>query len=209
MAEKKQGEQQQDEPKSLDEVCDRISEAQAEPDGEEERVTLGAVLEVVGRRSFGPLLLVTGLGCSAPLVGDIPGVPTTTGLMVILIAAQLLLGRQCFWFPQWMTRRSVSRETLCKALGWVRPVAHFIDKLTRPRLRALTHGPVVYVIAMVCVAIAFTMPAMELIPFSAQLAGAALTLFGVSMIAHDGLVALFAFAFTATTFGVVGYGLLT
>ncbi|HYB99569.1 MAG TPA: exopolysaccharide biosynthesis protein [Candidatus Limnocylindrales bacterium] len=202
-------EQKQQEPKSLDELCDRIGEADAEPDGDEERITFRAVIDVVGRRSFGPLLLVSGLGASAPVIGDIPGVPTATGIMVVVIAAQLLLGRQCFWLPEWMLKRSVTREKLCKALEWMRPVARFIDRLTRPRLQMLTHGPVIYVIATVCVAIAFAMPAMELVPFSAQLAGAALTLFGVSMIAHDGLVALFAFAFTVSTFAVVGYGLLT
>jgi hypothetical protein len=36
------------------------------------------------------------------------------------------------------------------------------------------------------------MPVMEVIPFSASGAGAALTAFGLALIAHDGLTALFA-----------------
>jgi hypothetical protein len=51
------------------------------------------------------------------------------------------------------------------------------------------------------------MPAMELVPFSANGAGAALTAFGLSLIAHDGLLALLAFVFTAMTFGLVLYNL--
>lgn len=40
---------------------------------------------------------------------------------------------------------------------------------------------------------------MEVVPCSANLAGAALTAFGLALIAHDGLLALIAFAFTAGT----------
>lgn len=49
---------------------------------------------------------------------------------------------------------------------------------------------------------------MEFVPFSATGAGAALTAFGLALIAHDGLLALIAFLFTALTFGVVIYALL-
>ena len=45
------------------------------------------------------------------------------------------------------------------------------------------------------------MPVMEVVPFSANLAGIALTAFGLAVIAHDGLLALVAFAATAA--GVV------
>lgn len=49
---------------------------------------------------------------------------------------------------------------------------------------------------------------LEVIPFSANVAGAALTAFGLSLIAHDGILALFAFAFTIATFGLVVYNLI-
>ena len=52
------------------------------------------------------------------------------------------------------------------------------------------------------------MPVMEVIPFSANAAGAALTAFGLSLIARDGLLALIAFTFTAITIGLVAYNLL-
>jgi hypothetical protein len=74
------------------EVLDRISETAPENG----RVSLGAILEVVGRRSLGPLLLMAGLVLLAPIIGDIPGVPTAIGLVVLLIAVQLLLRREHF-----------------------------------------------------------------------------------------------------------------
>jgi hypothetical protein len=51
--------------------------------------------------------------------------------------------------------------------------------------------------------ISLAMPVMEVIPFSASGAGAALTAFGLALIARDGLTALFALIFTVTTGGLI------
>lgn len=191
-------------PKNLAQLLDRIGETAREGD----RVSLAKILEVVGRRSYGPLLLVAGLATLAPLVGDIPGVPTIIGTIVLLFAVQLLFGRECFWLPHWLLKRSVAGDKLRKALDWLRRPARFVDRLLRPRLTVFTQGAAIYVIAVVCIFIALAMPVMEVVPFSANGAGIALTAFGLSLIARDGLLALLAFAFTAATIGVVAYNLL-
>lgn len=192
------------EPKNLEELLDRIGTAAEETDP----VTLDAILDEVGRRSFGPLLLVAGLITLAPLIGDIPGVPTAMGVIVFLIAIQLLIGRDRFWFPKWLLERSVASEKLCKALEWLRSPARFVDRILRPRLRRFSDGPATYAIAVVSMLIAAGMPMMEVVPFSANIAGAALTALGLALIAHDGLLALIAFLLTALTAGFVVYNLL-
>lgn len=189
---------------NLEQLLDRVGEA-AQGDG---RVSLGEMLDLVGRRSFGPILLMAGLITVMPIVGDIPGVPTIMGALVLLISGQLLFRREHLWFPQWLLERSVSRDKLRTALGWMRRPAQFVDRFLRPRLTVFTHHTAAYVIAIACTGIAVVMPVMEVIPFSANLAGAALTAFGLSLIAHDGLLALLAFGFTIGTFGLVVYNLL-
>jgi hypothetical protein len=188
---------------SLDQLLDQIGEA-AKTEG---RVSLGSILEAVGRRSFGPLLLVAGLVTLAPVIGDIPGMPTTMALLVLLTGGQLLMRRDRFWLPAWLLNRSLARDDLCKALDWLRRPARFLDRWTRPRLSLLIRDAGLYVIAIACLAIAAVMPIMETIPFSANIAGAALTAFGLALIARDGLLALFALAFTAGTLAVVVYSL--
>lgn len=167
------------------------------------RVTLDAVLDVVGRRSFGPFLLVCGLITLAPIIGDIPGVPTLIGIGVIIVAIQLFFRRDHFWLPQWLLQRSISTEALDNVLGYMQKPARFIDSLIKPRLTVFTKGPAVYLIAIACMIIAASTPPMELIPFSANLAGAALTAFGLALIAHDGLLALIALAITSSTIWLV------
>lgn len=189
---------------NLEQLLDRITEAARGHD----RVSLGGILKVIGRRSFGPLLLFAGLIALSPVIGDTPGVPTAVGIFVLLITAQLLFGRDYVWLPRWLLERSVAQDKLCKALGWLRKPARYVDRLLRPRLTALTHTAGMYVIASVCIVIAAAMPVMEVVPFVANGAGAALTAFGLALVAHDGLLAIFAFAFTALTLGFAIQGIL-
>ena len=192
------------EPSDLEELLDQME--QAEPDGNQ--VTLNAILDEIGHRSFGPMILLAGLITLAPIIGDIPGVPTIMGTFVILTAGQLLFHHDHIWLPDWLLRRSVRHDRMCKVLGWLRRPARFIDRGIYPRLEWFTRGVGLHVVAIVCIIIAAAMPAMEVVPFSANGAGAALTAFGLSLIAQDGLLAAIALAITVGTLGIVIYTLV-
>ena len=97
-------------PRNLEQLLDRLRETGK--GGRE--VSLGEVMDTVGHSSFGPALLVAGLITLAPLVGDIPGVPTIMGALVFLVAGQLLLGRTQFWLPRWMLNRRIEHRKLCR-----------------------------------------------------------------------------------------------
>lgn len=194
-----------EEPTNLTQLLDQIEEA---TNKKEEEVSLDEILDKIGRRSFGPLLLIAGLVTLAPVLGDIPGIPTVMGIFVLLIGGQLLFQHEHFWLPQWLLEQSVNKDNINKGLKWIRPPAQFLDHWLRPRITFFIHGAAIYTIAVVCIIIAAMMPVMEVIPFSANLAGAALTAFGLSLITHDGLVALLAFIFSTGTFGLIIYSLL-
>ncbi len=63
---------------------------------ENAQVSVDDVVHAVGRRSFGPLLLLAGLITLAPIIGDIPGMPTLMAALVLLTSVQLLIGRATF-----------------------------------------------------------------------------------------------------------------
>ncbi len=183
---------------TLTQVLDRLDQVALAA----ERTSVGAIMELASRRFFGSLLLVAGLTTLAPVIGDIPGVPTTIGVLVFVVAIQLLAGRERFWLPRWLRNRSVSSARLHKALTWMRRPARWVDRVVRPRWTFLASGPATYLIALACLLIAAAMPAMELVPFSANAAGVGLTIFGLALIARDGMMALLGFAFI----GVVALG---
>jgi hypothetical protein len=180
---------------TLQQLLDRLDTAATT-----ERVTVASMIEAVGRSSFGALLLLGGLITLSPL-DIIPGIPTLIALAVLIVCAQLLAGRRHFWLPAWVLRRSVSSRRFRQALTWLRKPARFGDRIVKPRLTALTTDAAIKVIAVTCIIVATAMPVMEVVPFSANLAGIALTAFGLAVIAHDGLLALVALA--ATIAGVV------
>lgn len=188
---------------NLEQLLDRISETARDED--RERVSLGEILDAVGKRSFAPVLLVAGLVAIVPGVGDIPGVTTTMAVLVVLVAAQMLFRRKHLWLPRWLLDRSAGRDTVCKGISWMRRPSHFIDRFLRPRLAFFTNGTA---IALGCIVVAAVMPVMEVVPFGAIAAGAALTAFSLALVAHDGLLAALAFAATGLTIGLAVYKLL-
>ncbi|MDI5935357.1 exopolysaccharide biosynthesis protein [Halomonas kalidii] len=169
----------------------------------ETSVSLDTLLDSVGRRSFAPFLLLAGLITLAPVLGDIPGVPTLMALLVVLSATQLLVGRDHVWLPRWLLQRRVARERFVQATRWMERPASWVDRLIKPRLTWLTRPPAHLPVALTCLLIALAMPPMEVVPFSATGAGLALTLFGLALLANDGLLALLGYLLTAGTLGVV------
>ncbi|GAA5525552.1 hypothetical protein Maes01_02122 [Microbulbifer aestuariivivens] len=187
---------------SLQQMLEHIRQESAA----QKRVTLDLVIRAIGRRSFAPLLLLVGLILFSPLSG-IPGVPTSMATLVLLVAVQLLLGRKYFWLPQWLLRRSISEKSLRRALRFLQRPARECDRWLRPRFRLLVKRTGTDVIAVICVAIALALPLMEIVPFSASLAGVALTAFGLALVAHDGLLAIVAFALTGLTAALILFSL--
>ena len=187
---------------TLQQLLDRLDKAATG-----ERVDVECMMEAVGRSSFGALLLLGGLVTLSPL-DIIPGIPTLIALAVLIVCVQLLAGRRHFWLPAWVLRRSIARQRFRRALTWLQKPARFGDRLVRPRLTALTTDAAVKIIAAGCIVVALAMPVMEVVPFSANLAGIALTAFGLAVIAHDGLLALVAFAATAAGVVVIASQLL-
>lgn len=157
-------------------------------------VSVDEILDAVGTRSFGPVLLVGGLVAVSPLSG-IPGVPTTVGVIVVVTGAQVVVGAEHLWLPKWVLSKTVRVRHLRGALTRVRGPARVVGGLLRQRM-------------LVAVAVAVTMPPLEVLPFAATSAGALLSLFGLALTAKDGLLALAGLLGTASLLVVVGVVLL-
>lgn len=183
----------------LEELLDHVGEA---GDSGSDCVAVKSIFEVIGSRSFSPILMLVGLLLMSPLSG-IPTLPTAGAVVVLLVTIQMLMGRRHFWLPDKLLQAELPRSKLEAALKWLKPVARFVDRITRPRLAVLIQGPANYLIALLCVLIACFMPLMEFIPFSSSAAGAVLAVFGVAMVSKDGLMALLGYLVMSITVAVV------
>ncbi len=182
------------EPENLEQLLDRMLERSQD----RRKVAVGDLLDAAGRRSFGPVVLLVGVLLVTPLSG-IPGIPTLMGLVVLLTLGQILFGRSHFWLPPLLTERQIPRERLVAAIDGLRPLAQRIDRRIRARLTWMVKGPGLYATVALCMAIGAAMPATEVVPFSSSIAGLALTVFGLSLVARDGVLAILAWGMSVAT----------
>jgi len=188
----------------LREVLDQVDECALHTS----QVSVGDLVASAGARTFAPLILVPGLVMLAPGIGDIPGVPVLMGLLVILVVVQKLLGRRHIWLPDWLRRRSVRASRVHKTVQWLRKPARFLDRWTRTRYTwAVRHGGFL-VVAVCCIVVSMATPVMEVVPFSANLAGIVITAFGLALVSQDGLIALGAMVVAVATGVLVVYQLV-
>ncbi len=114
---------------NLEQLLDRVSTVARQ----NERVSIEMVIESIGSRSFGPLLMLIGITLFSPLSG-IPGMSFFMAAFVLLVAVQMLIGRKRFWLPHFILNRSVEHKKLQKALDWLSKPARGIDRVLKPRL---------------------------------------------------------------------------
>jgi len=185
-------------------LLDTMSEAAAD----KEKIRVKDIMEALGTRSLGPLLTLVGIVIVMPVVGDIPGVPIMMGSLVLLVSIQLLIGREHPWLPKWLLNRAVSHDKFCKMLKMSRKPARFMDRITNERMQKFIDGGGQYLIAFACIAVACLTPFMELVPFSANVAGLALFAFGLALISRDGLLAVIALMIVSLLIGLLLYKFL-
>lgn len=179
-----------EEVRDLESLLERIEAA-----GGGDRVSVGELLDSVGQRSFGPLLLVPSLLLVSPLSG-IPGSGTLGGMVIALVSGHLVLGFHRLWLPGFLLRRRIERRRLEQAMRYLRPVATVADRFIKPRLAPLTGALGARVIGLVCLCIAVLMPPLELVPLANSTTAAAVASFALALVARDGLLVLLAGAFT-------------
>lgn len=189
---------------NLEDVLGKLKHA-ADTDGP--KLSVGEILDAIGKRSFGPLLLLGGVLGMTP-VSAVPTVPSFIAVITILIAGQLLFGRRSIWLPRWMQKLSVKSEKVHKAVDVVRKPAKVADRLVKPRLQFLTLPSADRVVALFCVIVALAVPPLELLPFAAFIPSLAIATFGLGLIARDGLLVLIAMLISSSVIGLVIYQLV-
>ncbi len=159
---------------------------------------LKTLIESFGNRAFGPILTLVGFFMMTPL-GAIPGVPIAFAVIVITFAGQLLLARQSPWMPEVLRRVKIKKERVDKARRFVRPVLSAIDGILRPRLQFLAKGPATVFAALIAIVLALTMFPLGAVPFGVVIPGFLIGLFGLGIMARDGVVMALAFSLSVAS----------
>lgn len=174
-------------PDTLAKLIDQIV-AQVQSD----EVQLGDLVESIGQASFTALLLMPAIILVTPLSG-IPLFSSVIGILIFLVATQMLFRRKHLWLPRWILHRTASAQRVKAALARIRPAMVWLDRHTAERLTVLVHRPIIFIPQILCAASGLVMPLFELVPFSSTLLGLAVALLSLGMLARDGWFILLGF----------------
>ncbi|MBW4331046.1 exopolysaccharide biosynthesis protein [Stakelama sp. CBK3Z-3] len=167
--------------------------------GHDGKVTIGDLVTSFGDRGFGPMLALVGLIAATPPIGAIPGVPTSMGLLTLLMAGQMLAGRSQPWMPKFVACRGVSADKVKKARDKGSKVFAKVDALIGQRLEWAAGRAASFIVALCCLFLGLMMPPLELLPFAAMAPAAAIVMFGLALTARDGVLMILGFAATAAS----------
>lgn len=188
---------------SVEEVLSELDELAAHY----EKVCIRDVLDDFGERSFGPFILIPALIEESP-VGAIPGVPTFLAIVIALTAAQLFVGRDHVWMPEFIQNRAVSGRALHKAIAKLRGIAHWLDQHSQGRLEHLVEGWWLKGAALAVIALCCTVPPLEFLPFASAAPMLAIAVFGLALTIRDGVFMLIAMGVAGAAAGIGGYLLI-
>lgn len=169
-----------------EDLIDELEEAASD----EEEVTVGDLLDELGRRSYAPFLMLPPIIEFSPL-GGIPGVPTAVASVIALFAVQIVMGKDHLWMPEVVQNRTIKGKTLCKAIEKVRGAAQWLDEHTGERLTGLTTPLAQRLAGVATLLLCCVVPPLELVPFASSAPMAAIALFGLAILARDGVLMLF------------------
>lgn len=173
-------------PDGLADVLDELS-YNIKRDSDLGGIRLGVLLSAVGRRSYGPLLLLTGLIAISPLT-VLPFTTSIVAAITLLIAGQMAIGLKRPWLPKQVLDIRVPRKAFFDFLDRARPTVERLEGVVlRQRWSFMTVPLFVNLVALcVCAAALITFP-LSLIPFAPLAPGIAIVLFGLGMTARDGV----------------------
>ena len=151
-----------------------------------ERLTVRDIMAVLQDRAFALLIVLLGLPNCLPMP---PPIPLVCGLLLALVALQIVFGRPAPWLPRQLLNRSLARTDVERAVGRAIPVFRRLERFSKPRMTFLDTPLVMrlmgVIILIMALGLLFAPPFVGQIPL-----GLAVCLIGLGLVERDGLVVL-------------------
>lgn len=177
-----------------------------------ERISLRDILQAMGDRAFGVLMLILALP-NAIGIGTIPGLSTVTGVPQIFVAIQMILGLSRPWFPAWALDRGLAAKDFRTMVERSLPYLKKGERMLQPRWPALVSPLAERAIGVISLILA-VIQALP-IPFGNQPPAVATALMSLGIIERDGMFVAIGFVASAiasavalAVAGAIGAGIL-
>ncbi len=153
----------------------------------EARVCLRDILDLAGERTFGFLFVCLSLPSALPIPA--PGYSTPFGIVMLVLAIQLIIGRERPWLPQKWNNHSFELTQVQKLIKAGVPWLQRIETISRPRLSAICTsrtGQLVLGIAIAILSISMISP----LPLTNTAPAFAIFVMGFGLLDDDGFISI-------------------
>ncbi len=175
-------------------VADLRERMEAEAHKPGGQLTCDGLVRLIGADSHVLALLIFSLLNTLPAP---PGYNFAMGLLMTVMAAMLLTGREIRLWPAFLGRMKLPLKLMLKLLGALGKLAEIVAHVSRPRLQFLTGKAVLPLLAIIAFILAVsTLPP---IPAANLLPSVAVAMICVGILNRDGLIVL-----SGTVVGIVG-----
>lgn len=189
--------EQQTPPRRLSQILRDLAERSEGP------VAVSTIRDALADRSFAALLAVFAAFNLLPLP---PGTSTILGIPLVIVSAQMMLGRSEAWLPSFVLRKEISHAHFDYAIRKLVPWLQWLERFVRPRYWPIPRAQTDIVIGLIAfiLAIAVTVP----IPLGNWLPAFASAIIALALSERDGVLLGIGFTVGALSlaiiFGVVG-----
>ncbi|MEA3059372.1 MAG: hypothetical protein QOE50_784 [Sphingomonadales bacterium] len=159
--------------------------AQIIEDNQAERLSFTELAAQLHSRAWGGLLFIFAAINVLPLP---PGTSVFFAVPLLIVSAQMVLGRASPWFPARIDRRGVRKTELERLIAKIQGFEMRIERVLKPRLASLTGPTATRLIGIVCFLLALL--AAVPIPLFHIAPAAAILLFGLALIYRDGVLVI-------------------
>lgn len=171
----------------------------------EQPVPLGEVLDTLGPRASGLLVVICALPFSTPI--SIPGLSTPFGLVILLLATRYLLGLPP-WLPERLRRVILPGAFFTKVLAASSRLVGWLERTLSPRLHLLADADWkrrLHTSVVICAALLLMLPLPPLPPFTNTLPALVAVVMTFSALKRDGLGLLAGHALFLFTIGYFAF----
>lgn len=149
-----------------------------------DHVNIKNIVKAFHERGFGMLIFIFALPIALPFPVP-PGINSIFALPLILLTAQMIIGRHTVWFPQFILKRKFKKAKLDKVITlsvpWLKKIEYFI----KPRLGFLTQRTASHIVGILgfIMAASIYVP----IPLTNTVPGMGMCAMAIGLIMRDGL----------------------
>ena len=162
-------------------------------------VSIGAIIDALGDRSFAALLLFFAAINLLPLP---PGATLFLGAPMVLLAGQMAWGSRRVWMPRKVRDKAIGADQFRAATAWMAPRLQRLERLIRPRYWPFwrRQGERIVGFIALLLSIIVTLP----IPFGNWLPALAIAFLALALSERDGILLAI-----GTAIGVLSIAVLT